>query len=142
MARLTRTIRLWPVLLLAALECAVAAEDRIVRVTTTDCEFLVRHRPAPDIAYQPGVDVRNRPVVPADLEAPRLRLPDTIEIPITVDLQKRFGIPSDSALFEAEAEIGRIAVEGDRITFNGRPLRDSELVALAEACRRRATGQP
>ena len=67
-----------------------------VAITRADCARLVAHVPAPDVAYEPGVDVYGREVVPADLGgAPRIELPETIVIDIEVDLQARFGTPED-----------------------------------------------
>ena len=56
-------------LLAAALAAppAAAHEKATVAITRADCARLVAHRPAPDVAYQPGVDVYGREVVPADL---------------------------------------------------------------------------
>lgn len=138
MTRFVLAIALLPLLLPAAPERARAAEGHVLRLTKADCARVVKYRQAPDTAYRPGVDVHGRPVVPADPDGQTIRLPDKIVIPITVELQDRFGIPANSALFKAEAEIGRIVVDGDRITFNGQLLQDSEILALAEACRRSA----
>ncbi|HIC81294.1 MAG TPA: hypothetical protein EYP07_10060, partial [Kiloniellaceae bacterium] len=75
------------------------AEQPYLTITRADCQRLVRHLPAADVAYQPGVDVRGRPVAPADLgaaepgAAPPLALPQAVIIPIEVDLFDRFGIP-------------------------------------------------
>ena len=113
-----------------------AAADAPLRVAAADCARLVRHVPAPDVAYRPGVDVYGRPVVPADLDSPEVSIPDTVLILITLDLQERFGIPANSVLFEGNAGIGVVAVEGDRVTFNGRELTDPEARALAAACQR------
>ena len=41
----------------------------------------MRHEPAPDVAYQPGVDVHGRAVAPADLNGgSQIELPDVIYI--------------------------------------------------------------
>ena len=136
MTRFILAIALLSLLLPAARERSRAAEGQVLRLTKADCARVVKYRPAPDTAYRPGVDAHGRPVVPADLDDQPLRLPDRIEIPITIELQDRLGIPANSALFKAEAEIGRVVVDGDRITFNGQLLSDPEILALAEACRR------
>lgn len=136
MVRSTLIPSLLSALLLTIPEGSAAAEQRVVWIKKADCAWLVKHEPAPDIAYQPGVDVHGRPVAPADLDASSLRLPERTRIAITVDLQERFGIPTNSALFEGEVAVGEVVVEGDRITFNGEPLYDPEIRALAEGCRR------
>ena len=104
-----------------------------------DCEALVKYRQPPGVAFEPGVDVYGNPVAPADMpgSSPPLNLPPLIAVPIDVDLQDRYHIPANSALFEAEAIVG-IAVSdlGGNVTFNGQPLSDPEADALAEACAR------
>lgn len=107
-----------------------------VAITREDCQYLVRHEPAPDVAYQPGVDVHGRAVAPADLDSgSQIKLPETIYIPIEVNIGKRYGIPANSALWKATAEIGTVAVTGDQVTFNGQPLTADDNAALAALCR-------
>ena len=110
-----------------------------VTVTGADCSRLVQHQPAPDAAYRPGVDVRGRPVAPADLNpAPQIRVPETITIDIAVDL-RRFGVPRTSPLFEPNVRLGTVTVDKEgRVSYDGQPLGDPETAALAEACRRQA----
>ena len=116
---------------------AVEAGSGEVAIKREDCARLVKHAPAPDVAFQPGVDVEGRPFVPADLApAYQVELPETIRVPITVLLQDRFGIPADSALYHAEAEIGtaEVSLDGERVLFAGVELTDPEIRALAAAC--------
>lgn len=62
---------------------------RIV-ITKVDCSRLIRHVPAADVAYQPGVDARGRAVAPADMPGsganalPNL-LSDVLEFPVTIN---------------------------------------------------------
>jgi hypothetical protein len=105
-------------------------------ISRRDCQYLVRHEPAPDVAYQPGVDVHGRAVAPADLNpAGQIKLPDTIYIPIEVDLGRRFHIPPDSRLWQSTAEIGIVTVKGNEVSFNGQPLTPQDNSALAALCR-------
>lgn len=109
-----------------------------VIVTKSDCTRLVKHLPDPGVAYQPGVDVHGRPVVPADLGGQNnsLPLPETFEIDIEVDLQERFGVPANRGLFDADAQIGKVVVERDgRASFNGAPLHNEAVATLIDACR-------
>jgi hypothetical protein len=104
-----------------------------------DCEALVKYRQPPGVAYEPGVDAYGNPVAPADLpgSSQQLNLPPLIAIPIDVDLQDRYHIPANSALFEADAIVGIAVSDLDgNVTFNGQPLSDPEADALAEACAR------
>lgn len=115
---------------------AVAA-DGAIEITRADCSRLVKHVPAPDVAYQPGVDVHGKPVAPADLDGGyQVALPRVVRIPITVLLEDRFGIPANSVLYKAEAEIGvaEIDLVDGRVTFNGRDLATAEAQALSAAC--------
>jgi hypothetical protein len=114
-----------------------SAETGAIEITRADCSRLVKHTPAPDVAYQPGVDVHGNPVAPADLDGGyQVALPRVIRIPITVLLQDRFGIPENSVLYKAEAEIGvaEIDLTDGRVTFNGQDLATAEARALSAAC--------
>ncbi len=129
-------------LLAAALAAAPAAAHEKaagpttrVAITRADCARLVAHVPGPDVAYQPGVDVYGREVAPADLGgAPRIEPPETILIDIEIDLLRRFGIPANPALYDADAEVGEVLYKDGRFTFNGQPLQDQAQAELAARC--------
>jgi hypothetical protein len=109
-----------------------------IAISRSDCERLVHHGPAPDVAYQPGVDVHGRPVAPADLVGgAQIQLPDVIYIPIEVLIQEKYGIPANSVLYDATALVGVVAVRGDRVYFEDQLLTDPEIAALEDACRDR-----
>ncbi len=130
-----------------------------IRISRLDCQRLVRHLTRPDVAYRPGVDVRGEHVMPADV-APRARprLPDTIVIPITVDVCQRVdpvtgrklcrtaeaGLigPAEAEFkrrYEAITDVGTVTVadDGRRVYFNGEPLTDEQAALVHEACQRR-----
>jgi len=115
----------------------VGAAETIV-VTRADCARLVAHVPDPGVAYQPGVDVRGRPVAPADLGGtPKIKLPDEVEVPVTLDMLARYGLPANSSLYKLDDTligIARVRVKDGRAWFNGEPLGDEESFALARAC--------
>jgi hypothetical protein len=122
---------------------SLTAEARAIKLDRASCELLVRHVPAPDVAYRAGVDVEGRPVVPADLDPDwTLALPAEIPIYISQDLVRRFDIGEDSPLFEEDAFIGiaTVSLIDGRVTFNGRELGSAEEQALAAQCR--AATQP
>jgi hypothetical protein len=124
--------------LLATVILAAAAPPAVadVAVSRKDCDWLVRHEPAPDVAYQPGVDVHGRPVAPADLNGgAQLALPDVIYIPLEILIQDRFGIPASSVLYEAKAQVGVVEVRGNQVYYEDQLLNDPETEALAVACR-------
>jgi hypothetical protein len=116
----------------------VPAPAATVIITKADCAALVRHVADPGVAYEPGVDVNGRPVVPADLgDTPEIKLPEEIAIAITVDIDKRFDIPPASDLYRPEAYVGTVIVKSDgRAYFNGQPLTSEESHALAAACQK------
>jgi len=120
---------------------AVSAAAEIA-VSRRDCEQLVKHEPAPDVTYQPGVDVHGNAVAPADLNGgSQLKLPDVIYIPLEVLIQDKYGIPANSVLYEAKAQVGIVEVRGDKVYYEGQLLNDPETVALEDACRAQLTGQ-
>jgi hypothetical protein len=124
-------------LVLVAVAWAAPASAEIA-ISRKDCERLVSHQPAPDVTYQPGVDVHGRPVVPADLGGgQQIQLPDVIYIPIEVLIQDKYGIPANSVLYDATALVGVVSVRGNQVYFEDQPLTDPEIVALEEACRDR-----
>ncbi len=116
-----------------------------IRATPADCRrVLTEHRPAPDVAYQPGVDVRGRSVVGADLNpAPQFQVSDTVAFDIAVDL-KKYGIAATSPLFQPNFKLGevRMDVASGRVLYNGQPLGNPELEALREACRAQGLAKP
>lgn len=115
---------------------------RIV-ITKTDCSRLIRHVPAPDVAYQPGVDAKGRAVAPADVPGsgadaiPGL-LPDVLEIPLTIK-------PMQGATYakrgsgDSQATLGTVRYDMNKgtFTFNDRPLTSPEQQELARACQKR-----
>lgn len=120
---------------------AGAAGARSDDVDPRLCRSLdVAHRPAPDVEYTPGVDVRGRAVAPADLPgsagADAVRL-ERFDIPVTLDFARRMGFPGGrgAAGLPGGTEIGRLTVDGGRASFNGKPLDGASRAALAEACR-------
>lgn len=114
-----------------------------VRISREDCLRLVEHEPAADVEYQPGVDVHGDPVAPADLyPQPEIELPETVSIPIEVDLDERFDLPADSS-FKGDVQVGTVEVdlEDGQAYFNGQPLTSPEERYLAERCQQILGGE-
>ena len=126
-----------PVLLVPLLAgAAAAALGQEARITKVQCRNLVQHTPAPDVAYQPGVDVYGKPVVPADLDAEsQIKVPREFTIDLSVDLFDRFGIPKDGTLYKGAVDIGSVTVRGDQAWYNGQPLTGQTQAALSQICR-------
>ncbi len=104
------------------------------------CRALTKHVPQADVAYQSGVDVYGKPVAPADLpDSPRMTLPDTIKIPLTLNLVKMLNLntavyPYTQIGVGTEAALGVLTVEGDKVLLNDQPLSDVQQDKLAVLC--------
>lgn len=127
-------------LLLAQLSAAATGSaESYVTLSENDCARLARHYPAPDVAYQPGRDVRGRAVAPADLQPHAgLVLPDTVVVPIEVELFERYGIPGNGTTFKGDLFVGEVVVDvaTGQATFNGQPLASDAEAELAARCQR------
>ena len=126
--------------LLASLAIALTAGSAAAEIAVSrhDCQSLVRHQPAPDATYQPGVDVHGNAVAPADLGGgQQIELPDVIYIPIEVLVQDKYGIPANSVLYNARAQVGVVEVRGNRVFYEDQELSDPETAALEAVCRDR-----
>jgi hypothetical protein len=112
------------------------AQDQLV-ISAGDCQWLTRHHPAPDVAYQPGVDVRGKKVAPADLNGgyPDIKVPEEITFEVTAEL-KRYLESAASGRFAGEAVLGRVTVKDEKVYFNGQLIADTAAHAIAEECRR------
>ncbi len=88
-----------------------------------ECRVLPEHKASKGVAYQPGVDVRGKPVVPADVNADPMGLSgQTIVVPLTVDLAKRLQNQHVQGI-NMEGTLGFLEVAPDgRVTYNGRDL--------------------
>lgn len=87
-------------------------------------------------AYQPGVDVHGRPVVPAEGPgggAEWSPIGETIALDLTIDLVERYGkrVPPGTTL-----PLGTLEVRDGRAWFNGQPVAGTDRQAIWEACRR------
>lgn len=126
----------------AQTSAGTAAPVRIT-ITKLDCSRLVRHLPAPDVAYKPGVDVHGKAVAPADLPGsganavPNL-IPEVLEIPLNVKPMQGKAYATNG-LDDTNMSLGtvRYNLATGNFTINGQPLGDPEQQALAEACAKR-----
>lgn len=126
---------------ISTMASAVSAAEPVVIISKNDCARLVAHQPSPDVTYKPGVDVHGRPVAPADLPGGvQVAVPEEIAIDLTVDIQRRYGISSNSPLFRSEVRVGTVVVKPDgSATFEGQPLTSPEQQALSTLCQKQGT---
>lgn len=126
--------------LMTASGASLASDAPVVRIARGDCMQLTAHRPDDDVAYRPGIDVRGRPVAPADLGGGgRLAVGD-IAIPIEIPLARRYGVAAGR--YAATAEVGTVTLRGDEVLFNGRPMSDVDQALIAQACRAAGVAPP
>lgn len=109
---------------------------RRVIVTRAQCRELQRHQPRDDVTFKPGLDVRGKPVVPADLNGgSNLRLPDEISFDLTVRLADFVRQPPPRGISDSVARLGRIEVKGNDVSFNGMPMTDPAVAEIVALCR-------
>ncbi len=129
-----------PIAIVLGLARPAATAPETLTISTAECRKLVRHQPSADVAYRPGVDVRGRRVAPADLGGgTNIAVPQEIEIPITVELDKTSGAAA-SGLYKPEANIGKVVYKNGRAWFNGQPLETGANADVVAACRRKMKG--
>jgi hypothetical protein len=140
--------------------CATRALAETIIVRGADCSRLVQQYNPGGADYVPGVDVRGKPVAPADVGGGyssggyNMTLPDTIDIQIGVDLADRLALrdakKGDTTKnnpatrnndlqrkvmpFEGKAPLGTLSIKGNEAYWNGERLLPEDQVALAEAC--------
>ena len=121
----------------AVLVLAAPAFGQSITVTYDDCVELTRHIPADDVKYRPDADPD---VAPADLPGRRrIQVPREFEIPISVELQKRFNLPPapHTDLYKSEAMIGVVTYKDGRAWFNGLPIGADDEKEIGYLCRDR-----
>lgn len=123
-------------IVLAGLLWPGASVANELRITRADCNRLVVHEPSADVAYQPGIDIRGRPVASADLNSnPRIKLPDEIVIRLEYDVLKGRSSALANAM-EGNAALGTLTLRQGRAYFNDEPLHGWEQEILLDACRK------
>jgi hypothetical protein len=125
--------------ILAATPATAGVLKQKVSVSKQDCRWLVRHRPSADVAYKPGVDVRGRPVKPADLESnQQVDLPPVIAIPLHVPLGNVLKKGSSTAVDSSEVGAGLVTVDrrSGEVKYEGKTLAPAEAKRMTAACRK------
>lgn len=129
----------WVALALVVVSVPAPLVAQPVQISARDCARLAEHSARADVEYKPGTDARGRPVKPADLNpGPAVAVPQSFAFDVNADL-KKYGVPSNSVLFQPNVGVGQITVEdgGRRVSYNGQSLGGREQEALAELCRQR-----
>ena len=85
--------------------------------------WFVNKNAAKSAAYQPGVDVNGKPVVPADGgAAPAIPVANNIRIPVTMALAKQLGAAIPANMTD-DAIAGVVNIGGNgRVSYNGQDL--------------------
>lgn len=124
-------------LILLAIFCTAVSFPvyaQTVVIEDSACRALVRHQPAADATYQPGVDIHGNPVVEADINENPVKVPETIRFNITVDVAKHAGLNVPAGT-EMQAVMGTVEIQPDgRMTFNGEPMEGQSEAALYALC--------
>jgi hypothetical protein len=107
-------------------------------VSKSNCQRIVKYVAEQDVTFKPGVDVHGRTVAPADLNESKLKLPETIYIDLSLpfkDLLRDY----NPKLKNSDVYVGQIEynISSGAMLFNGQPLADLALNAIARECRKK-----
>lgn len=87
-----------------------------------ECRILPEHKLDTGVNYKPGVDVHGKPVVPADINAAPIAVPETMVVPLTIDLAQRLqgmNIPG----LQMDSTLGFLEIRQDgRVTYNDKDI--------------------
>jgi len=112
-----------------------SAADVQINVTKDDCNRVEKHVAGNDVAFKPGVDVRGKAVAPADIDEPKILLPENIIIDLSLPIKDLFK-DKNPRLENAEVQIGVLDynIASGKLKFNGQELNDPALHAIAVKC--------
>jgi hypothetical protein len=117
---------------------AALANDVKLLISEQDCRWLVIHVADDSISYKPGVDVRGKPVMPADLpDNSKLDLQDQLLLNLDIPLRTFLGRRQAGRLASAEVNVGQVSIDTDSrdVYYNGQPVSDAGRRDLIDACR-------
>lgn len=128
---------LFVVLLILAWPAQTLASDIIV--SSDPCEFGFIHAPADDVHYKPDVDRDGNDIVPADIRDDRFDMPETVIIPLEVEINEILSKDQIPEGLDLESHIGTIEVntKTGTATLNGQDITSN----LATYCRERVQTQ-
>lgn len=93
--------------------------DPLADFQKSDCNWLVRHVPADDVAYKPGVDVNGNKVVPADLNGSySFEMPKTVTATVSRRLLGHENLRQETPFAEVEIDLttGEVKINGQGLT--------------------------
>lgn len=116
---------------------AVSAQAQNITQRVELCHVLDKHVPDDDVTYKPGVDVKGNAVAPADLNGGSdFELPETIKIPLTINLAEEFDIDGEYTEDSLNAPLGMIEVRMDgAVIYNGQDISSQAMVYCEESHR-------
>ena len=116
----------------------VKPEGLRLSINRDTCRRIARsHRPADDVAYREGVDVRGKPVAPADIPGSfRFQAPETIEFDLSFNPLANTAIDRE-AFANTETAIARVAVDiaTGEVRIDGKMVGPEGEAAILERCR-------
>lgn len=87
-----------------------------------ECRLVAAHQPRADVTYTPGVDVKGKAVVPADLNAAPIPAPKVVTAPLSVQLSSRLQGMNISGV-EMPAPVGFLEIyDTGRVVYDGKDL--------------------
>ncbi len=90
--------------------------------TPPECSLLKDHVAKDNVTYQSGVDVNGNSVVPADLNAPVIDLPDSFVVPLTVDVATKLNNAAAMGV-DGKGTLGFLEIsKNGRVTYNGQDV--------------------
>ena len=83
--------------------------------------------------YTPGVDVKGKPVAPADLDAAMIAMPEKFSFDVSVEVAQAVGVPVPQGS-QTLTSVGTITFDKGILTFNGQPLTVENEANLKALC--------
>jgi len=116
---------------------ANAADDTFV-LDKDLCKYIIAYHPTKDgdVEYKPGVDVKGKPVVKADINPEAtIEIPESISFPLTIEMAKYIGMEIPAGVKTGETNLGYVEVREDgAVLFNGKPLGGEAENTLKSLC--------
>mgnify|MGYP005644293085 FL=1 len=128
-------------LMAAIIAFAPARADELtgeIKISKKDCRWLVRHQPAADVAYKPGINSRGHKVASADLNPEQqIKLPPIIAIPLTVPVGDLLKKGTSTQVDGSEVNVGLVTIDrkSGEVQYEGKTLVIGQTDRMVAACR-------